>query len=195
MFEDARMGLCDSCMVAIKPVITVELPITKTYSIPVFALSDYSEPLKKLVLAKSYSDSIASRVLGTFLWQKTPLSTIQFDCIVPIGLHWMRYAKRGYNQAYEMAVPISQASGKPIVELIKRVKKTEFQFLLPYEQRVDNLKEAFELASHHDSYEGKVLVVVDDVMTSGSTLIEAVKVLRKLKPKAIYAVVACRTLA
>lgn len=190
-----EVGLCGSCKDAIKSVATFDLEITRTYFIPVFALSDYKDPLKKLVLAKSYSDLAASRVLGDLLWELGPLKNISFDYIVPIGLHWQRYAKRGYNQAHEMSVSLSHASGKPIAQILKRVKRTEFQFLLPFDQRADNLKEAFKIRSvHANQYEGTTLLIVDDVMTSGSTLKEAVNQLRTLKPKAIYAIVACRVI-
>ena len=120
------------------------------------------------------------------------MSTLDFDYIIPIPLHWTRYAKRGYNQAEEMAYIISRHSAKPVAHLLKRSKRTPFQSLLPFEKRTQNVADAFKIISENPMYVGKKFLIVDDVMTSGATLKAAVKQLRTLKPALITAVVACR---
>ncbi|MGK3945895.1 hypothetical protein ABK046_47060, partial [Streptomyces caeruleatus] len=84
-----------------------------------FAISDYEYPLRSLVQAKQYGNRCASRQLGQLLWEHTPLTQIQFDIIVPIPLHWTRYAWRGFNQSEEMARVVSEYSGKPVVKLLQ----------------------------------------------------------------------------
>lgn len=184
---------CLHCFASIKPIVSHELSITDTYSITVFAISDYKDPVKKLILAKSYSNQLAARQLGKLLWNMTDLKNIDFDYIVPIPLHWTRYAYRGFNQAEEIARSIAQASGKQIVHLLKRHKRTKFQYLLPFAQRKENIKDAFVINNKDiQLYKDKKLLLVDDVMTSGTTLCMAARTLKTIKPKAVIAAVACR---
>lgn len=185
--------LCASCFDAIKPVVSTMLKITDRYEIKVFAVSEYKDPLRSLVLAKSHANQLASRQLGALMWHLTDIKNVPFDYIIPIPLHWTRYANRGFNQSEEMAHQLNKLSGKPIAHPLSRVKKTQFQSMLSFEKRPENLKQAFQHTRFDATvYQDKVLLLVDDVMTSGATLKEAVAQLRKLKPAGIIAVVACR---
>jgi len=187
--------VCTSCRNKIKPIVSTHLVITAKTSVTVFAISGYYDPLKSLILAKIQSNRLASRQLGELIWQMTPLSNLEFDYIVPIPLHWTRYAYRGYNQAEEIARVLAQKSGKPVVPLLKRNRKTVFQSSLPFEKRGDNVARAFSLNSKiiRADYEGKRCVLVDDLMTTGSTLKGAARLIMRLNPASIDAVVACRT--
>jgi predicted amidophosphoribosyltransferase len=76
-----------------------------------------------------------------------------------------------------------------------RVKNTLFQFELASSLRGSNLKGAFALNCKDKSlYEGKHILLVDDLLTTGSTIREATKVLLQLKPRKITVVVACRVI-
>lgn len=185
--------LCKRCSHLVVPIVSTMLKITDRYEIKVFAVSDYKDPLRSIVLSKAASNQLASRQLGQLIWQLTEIKNSNFDYIIPIPLHWTRYASRGFNQAEEIAFQISMLSGKPLMQPLRRVKRTQFQSLIPFDKRRENLKEAFKVALPDVScFKGKTLLLVDDVMTSGSTLVEAVKQLRTLKPSEIIAVVACR---
>lgn len=188
---------CDQCFTLIQPVVSIALPITASFSISVYALSPYQEPLKSLILAKAQSQRLASYQMGNLIWQLSSLKNIDFDYIVPIPLHWTRYAYRGYNQAEVIASVLAKKSGKPMVHLLKRKKRTIFQSKLTIDQRSDNLDGAFELALSEDKqrlYYGKTILLVDDLMTTGATLKMTAKELLKFKPARICAVVVCRTL-
>lgn len=91
--------LCFRCRALIKPVIPVPLKITSTITTPVYAVSLYRDPLKSLILAKSHGQRLASKQLGQLIIDYIPVQALPFDYIVPIPLHWTRYAVRGYNQA------------------------------------------------------------------------------------------------
>lgn len=185
--------LCANCTERISKIFTKQLAITDRYEITVFALSKYQDPIKKMVLTKHYSDQLTARQLASLLWEMTDLKFAEFDYIIPIPLHWSRYAKRGFNQAEEMAIEIAQKSNKPVHSPLTRNKKTVFQALLTPEKRWENVKEAFTLThSKTNIFQDKTLLVIDDVLTSGATMKAAVKQLRLLKPKAIIAAVACR---
>lgn len=161
----------------------------------VFAISSYQEPLKSLILAKAQSQRLASKQLGILMWNLTPIKNNDFDYVVPIPLHWTRYAYRGYNQAEVIASVIARKSGKPLVHLLKRNRRTLFQSKLDVEQRSENLHNAFDVVKvDRELYKNKRLLLVDDLMTTGSTFKNAAKKLLILKPAGIMGVVSCRTI-
>lgn len=177
---------CIECSNLIKPLVSTKILVTPTISMPVFAVSPYQELLKSLILAKIYSQRLASKQLGMLMWDLTTIRTLPFDYIVPIPLHWSRYAYRGYNQAEVIASIIAQKSGKPLVHLLRRNRRTVFQSKINVEHRFDNLYNAFDLANiDKERYKDKHLLLVDDLMTTGATLKNAAKKLLLLKPKNI----------
>ena len=159
----------------------------------VFACSSYGDPLKSLILAKGWSDIVSSRQLGEIIWQSTNVKQHAFDYLIPIPLHWSRFAKRGFNQAEEIATALARKSGKPVINLLRRIKRTSLQSGLTIEGRRSNICDAFEVnCSDSDVYKNKHLMLVDDLMTTGSTLRAAAQKLLRYKPASISAIVACR---
>src|SRR5438105_1950819 len=77
---------CNDCANKIIRVVSKQIDVTPSFSMTVFAISDYKDPLKKLILAKSWSDCLASYQMGQLLWAMTPLPNLDFDVIVPIPL-------------------------------------------------------------------------------------------------------------
>ncbi len=190
-----RVIFCDDCSWRIFPIVSQNIDITPTCTITVFAISDYKDPLKKMILAKRWAGPRASMQLGELLWDKTVLSSLDYDIITPIPLHWTRYALRGFNQAQTIAQVIQKKKKVPLLYLLKRVKKTLFQFDLSSASRGTNVKNAFELCvADRNIYKDKHILLVDDLMTTGATIREAAKELLKLKPRKISVVVACRVI-
>lgn|SRR5579863_4885347 len=185
--------LCTLCKDKIFPIVSQQIDVTQSFSMTVFAISDYKDPLKKLILAKGWSDALASYQMGQLLWEYLPLQSLDYDIIVPIPLHWTRYAWRGFNQAHEIARVLHKKKNVPIYHLLKRVKKTVFQSTLVSSLRLKNLKDAFVLNDVlAKDYTDKHILLIDDLMTTGSTLRAAAKVLLLLKPRKITVVVVCR---
>src|SRR3989338_7827027 len=154
---------------------------------------NYKDPIKKLILAKLYSNRTAALKLGELIWKKTIVKDLDFDCIVPVPLHWSRFFKRGYNQAEVIASVISKKSKKPLLNILKRKKRTTFQFLLSKLDRSKNVSNVFELQSRNvERLKNKKILVVDDLMTTGATIKIACLELTKARPADIKAVVACR---
>jgi len=165
----------------------------------VFAVSAYQDPVKNLMLKKFSHDIVASKQLGTLMLNMTSVSDISIDYIIPIPLHWTRYARRGFNQAHEMARVVGRDMKKPVINFLKRNKRTGFQSKLSVEERQMNVKNAFAPAwrfkifkRNRDILAGKDILLIDDLCTTGSTLKSAAKVLLEFKPKSITALVACR---
>ena len=160
----------------------------------VHAVSAYEEPLKTLVLAKTWSDYGAGKALGTLLWQKSVLRDIPCDYFVPIPLHYTRYAYRGFNQCYIIAKQLSLLSGKPVLDCLKRTRRTPVQSLFSRLGRHKNVEGSITFMGDAAALEGKSIILIDDLMMSGATLHEAGRALVKAGSKEIYAVVACRVL-
>lgn len=186
---------CVECKNKIFKVVSRQISVTPTVSMTVFAISDYKDPLRKLILAKSWSDSLASYHLGQLLWEMTPIQNLDYDVVVPIPLHWTRYAWRGFNQAHEIAKVIGKKKKVPVSHLVFRKKQTVYQSAIPSSARIENVKNAFVLdAAKAAHYEGAHILLVDDLLTTGSTLRAAAKALLALKPRKITAVVVCRVI-
>lgn len=186
--------LCKTCFDAIKPVVTYPLHITKTYQVPVFAISAYKDPLRSLIKAKHYRQRKTSHELGQLLWDMTNLKHQAFDVVVPIPLHWSRYAWRWFNQSEEIAQVLAHSSSKPLKSLLKRTRRTLFQAGLSRQERAKNIADVFSLSGDAQSYKGKHILLVDDVLTTGATLKEAIKVLRLVKPSSITVAVIARVI-
>jgi len=88
------------------------------------------------------------------------------DALLPVPLHRWRHAKRGFNQAAELAGPLARASGLPILAAVKRVRATPSQSGLDAAERRRNLKNAFTVCKPIACC---YPVIVDDVMTTGET--------------------------
>ena len=194
-YLDENNVLCDKCIKKIKPKKPFVLKITKKYSIKIYILSEYKDPIKKLVLAKNYSDPLPSKQLAKLILKLTDIKNNKFDYIVPIPLHWTRYAKRGFNQTEIMAKELSKGIKTPVYQLIKRRKKTIFQYKLSRHNRKINLYNAFEFKKiDFKNYRNKHLLLVDDLLTTGTTLKEAGIMLSKLQPASISAILACQAI-
>jgi ComF family protein len=184
---------CAACDERIHPIVSTSIKITNQKAMTVYALCSYEDPVKRLILAKGWSERWTSIAMGNLIWNRTPLSSVYFDYLVPIPLHWSRFAWRGYNQAEVIGSVLAKKSSKPMISLLKRVKKTRFQSELSGPKRVENVKNIFQLTyADKDLFQGKHIVLVDDLMTTGSTLRSAAKMLLPLQPASISAVVTCR---
>lgn len=177
----------------IQPIASHKLYVTRTKYMNVIALSGYRDPVRALILAKSWGNIMASRDLGNLIWQLTPFAQVPADYIIPVPLHWTRYARRGFNQAQEIGLILAQNRKIEMIDLLTRIKRTKFQKTLSAKERHVNVNRAFKLSVDKiDKFAHKHLVLVDDLMTTGSTLIEAGRTLLNLKPASITVVVAAR---
>lgn len=101
-----------------------------------------------------------------------------FDWIVPVPLHWSRFLSRGYNQSEVFARCVGAELGIPVTDALRRVRRTDKQASLSQKQRIANLKDAFRI-NHSTKPEKRAILLVDDVMTTGSTLASAARTLRR----------------
>ncbi len=120
------------------------------------------------------------------------LETTPPDIIVPIPLHWRRQWNRGYNQAELLAEAIAKSIDRPMARILRRRIATPPQAQLDRSARAANIRQAFALKKRR-SCAGKNILLVDDVLTTGSTIQEAATLLRRSGAKTVIAMVAART--
>ena len=113
------------------------------------------------------------------------------DLIVPVPLHPARQRERGFNQAELLAEALHRRSGIPVGDLLQRTRYTTTQTQFDRSERMENLRGAFRLRRSGD-VRGLRMLLVDDVLTTGSTLSECACVLRRGGARSVYATTAAR---
>ncbi|MBQ9338607.1 MAG: ComF family protein [Lentisphaeria bacterium] len=103
-------------------------------------------------------------------------SGLKPDLLVPTPLHWFRYCQRGFNQAELLAQEMGRELGIPVRCLLRRKKWTRQQARLDREERIRNLDGAFSIRDSTNC-KGRCILLIDDVMTTGSTLTAGARVL------------------
>jgi ComF family protein len=146
------------------------------------AAARYDGAARLLVHRLKYSDRLdLGTVMGRWMVRAGQEVLAGAELLVPVPLHRMRLFGRRFNQAGELAKAISRETGLPVAhEALKRVKATKSQVGLSAAERARNLSGAFRLApGSKDALRGRRVVLIDDVMTTGSTLNSAANVLRR----------------
>ncbi len=149
-----------------------------------FSAFIYEPPIDNLITSlKFHHKLIHANLLAELFFQKmgaciSPLP----DRLIPVPLHDKRIRQRGFNQALEIAKYVSKRAGIPLdYKSIIRSKYTEPQSSLPAKHRGKNIKNAFRLKKldYKQDLHGKHIVIIDDVVTTGGTVNEFAKLLKK----------------
>ncbi len=115
----------------------------------------------------------------------------RFDAIVPVPLHPARQRERGFNQAALLAEWLGEHLSLPLHPALERIHYTTTQTAFDRSERMRNLRGAFRLRKRADVRKLRVLLI-DDVLTTGSTLSECARVLREAGAQSVYAATAAR---
>ncbi|MCI9298618.1 MAG: ComF family protein [Lachnospiraceae bacterium] len=132
--------------------------------------------------ARFYGEQIVRRLGKTIRGWKP-------DALIPVPVHSSRKRERGYNQAEVLAKEIGKKMDIPVERrLLKRVKKTVPQKLLDDKGRQNNLKRAFKIC--RNDVKLKVIVMIDDIYTTGSTIDACAAVLKSAGVEKVYYITA-----
>ena len=128
----------------------------------------YEGRLRELIHLFKYSGvAPLAGPLGEFLAGALPLDQ-SFDMIVPMPLHWLKRWRRGFNQAELLARMVARRSGAPVVGAVRRRHATAPQASLSHSRRRENVRGAFAV-KRGCHVEGRRILLIDDVLTTGST--------------------------
>lgn len=198
-------AVCDACWAAARPLASLHGLDGRVEAIDAFAsVGFYEGRLRDIIHALKYDGrrSIAPR-LGAFMREAGAEVLAGADGVVPVPLHWRREHARGFNQADDLAREL----GLPVWRLLRRRSFTVPQVDLPADRRRRNVVDAFELAKNRPGiffdppvpknipgllFAGLVLVLVDDVMTTGATLEACARVLKQAGAREVRALTAAR---
>ncbi len=154
------------------------------------AVFDYRFPVDTLVQALKYRRRLT---LAGFFAEALVAAGVpaRADFILPMPLHPRRLGERGFNQAVEIARPLARATGLRLeLAHVRRIRDTPKQESLTREERIRNLRGAFACEA---ALGGATVLVVDDVMTSGASLDELARCLKRQGAARVENLVVART--
>ncbi|MBI2254993.1 MAG: ComF family protein [Proteobacteria bacterium] len=142
----------------------------------------YDETSRDLILAFKHADRTSlAPTFGAWLHRVGRDLLADSDLIVPVPLHWSRLFARRYNQAALLAQSLGTVSGKPVLpDLLMRRRATQKQGHLGRLARQRNVAGAFVLhPGRAKALAGRRILLIDDVITTGATISNCAKILRK----------------
>ena len=153
-------------------------------------LFEKDKELQHIIHSLKYNQRfLVGKFLGKELGNnlKTVILNWNIDIIVPIPLHHLKKAERGYNQSFYIAKGLSKITKLPINNrIIKRKRFTQSQTTMNLKERQENISGAFTIKSKN-KLSGKNVLLIDDVITTGATISECGKILLEYGANKVYA--------
>lgn len=177
--EDDCLGLCEHCKKSIKI-------IKNEYQDKIVSYGYYGGVLKELILKFKYKNNFtAGDILSEFL-KEYIVENIRYEEYIITYIPLSKKSKRirGFNQCEYIAKKIARDLSIEAKEVLIKLKDTKEQKTLKKDERYENIKGAFDLKKGIELNNCKI-ILIDDVITTGATLTEAYKILKKYKVKDI----------
>src|SRR5215213_10083783 len=155
----------------------------------------YDDVARTLVHALKYQDRTdLAPAMGRWMARAGRELIDGADALIPVPLHWRRGWSRRYNQSGALARVIARATGAKVVsEALRRIRPTQQQIGLSRAQRASNVQGAFKVAMDRQSeVQGRRLVLIDDVLTSGATVDACARALLRAKAASVDVLVFAR---
>src|SRR5437868_1655881 len=155
----------------------------------------YDDVARTLVHSLKYQDRTdLAPTMGRWMARAGQELLADADALVPVPLHWRRGWSRRYNQSGALARVISHQSGlKLAAELLQRLRATEQQVGLSRAQRASNVQGAFKVAADRMAdIQGRRIILIDDVLTSGATTDACARALLRAKAAQVDVLVFAR---
>ena len=189
--------LCDRCGDPLPPWRLVSLPLTccprcrraRRVIDRARAIGAYQGALRAIVHALKYDGRRSlARPLGRLMRERGADMLAGAACVVPVPLHGSRRRQRGFNQAADLARHL----GVPAIHALRRVRATATQTGLPAARRHRNVRDAFAPTRAAAALTGAIVVVIDDVSTTGATLEACARTLKEAGVAEVRALTAAR---
>lgn len=143
----------------------------------------YDDDAKSVIWRLKYgSAKYLARTMAQYLLDTLLTTDWEFDCFTFVPIHKKRARKRGYNQAELLAQALSDLTTTPCILLLQKTVETKNQARLSRDERITNLAGSFAPVTTPPAH----VVLVDDVLTTGSTVGECAKVLKRSGAKIVY---------
>ena len=215
----SHLPVCEACLSAIRP-ITAETCALCGEALPGVVRDDqaslcsacqelrplfdkavaygaYDGELRELIHLLKYERVLpAARALGRMLSQAVAKLDLPSPfLVIPVPLHSAKRRQRGFNQAELIAREASKglSHAEVAAKVLARVRATASQIGLTRSQRIENMRGAFRVV-HPNKVSGRSILLVDDVLTTGTTASECARVLRKAGAKQVLVATVARTL-
>jgi ComF family protein len=173
---------CTTCRATIAPVPARIFTQPHMQGLTVHAMGAYEGILARLVQAKikgRYHDTAAlARLMAFHVPQRVPQS-VTCDMVIPVPTTWRRAYWRGYDHTSILAQHIAQALGKPVIYAGTVTRHVPPQHELNRDARLQNLQHALALTVDKKVLDGRQVLLIDDVCTTGSTLLAMTDLLQK----------------
>jgi ComF family protein len=183
--------VCDRCWRAIRALPPSAFQVSSVID-RAQAIGAHEDVLRSIVHSLKYDGRRSlARPLGSLIRERCRWVLDGADLLVPVPLHSSRMRTRGFNQALDLA----RSLDLPVARAIRRVRATESQTGLSADERRRNIRGAFagsRLRWRASKVDGRVVVLVDDVSTTGATLDECARVLSTMGAREVRAVTAAR---
>lgn len=159
-----------------------------------FAAHDYTDLARGLLVTFKFDDRTSLRELFSHGMAKAVCDgglAGAIDAVVPVPMHWMRRFSRGYNQSELLAHNVAETLGKPLLRhALSRPVHTKIiaRTTGGLEARMKSAESSYRPGK--DSVKGKTVLLVDDILTTGSTIRVCVSILRRMGAARVYSVVA-----
>lgn len=152
-----------------------------------FYVFEKDKEIQHIIHAIKYKNKFGTGMLmGKLLGMKIQNENWKVDLVIPVPLHPVKKAERGYNQSYYIAVGVNKILGNQIdCKTLKRIRYTETQTTKDSHTRAKNISGAFSV-KHSQKIIGKNVLIIDDIVTTGNTVSECAKVLHNSGAENIY---------
>lgn len=146
---------------------------------------DYKEPINKLIIKyKNFEYQYLSKIFAEYLSQAYFKNFFTADFITFVPMTKRAFRKRGFNQSKLLAESLAKIINLPVLEVLQKMKDTKTQKQLSRAERLENLLDAFKVCDRK-AVKDKVIVVVDDVTTTGATAEALAQKLKKNNAKKV----------
>ncbi|WP_123052746.1 ComF family protein [Clostridium sp. JN-1] len=144
-----------------------------------YSAAYYSKTIMELIIGLKYKSNFeAGRLLAKYMVNTININHIDFDYITYVPMTKSSLRNRGYNQSAYLSKVISDKLDIPVIDCLKKVKSTKDQIGLNGKQRWMNMKNSFKYISGYN-INGKNILIVDDVITTGATAYYCAEELKK----------------
>jgi ComF family protein len=190
----ADCGLCAGCLEAAAPE-----PLWREAGGPLAEVGSalpYGGQAEEMIKGLKYEGRLSMAApLGHLLALAVDEGARSCELIAPVPLHPKRLAGRGFNQSLLLARELAgqaKLAGRLLPRLLVRTRHTRPQVELSGAERADNVRGAFALGGASPPLEGRSVLLIDDVLTTGSTLGECAAVLREAGAARVVALTVAR---